>query len=64
MKAVKYQKGGTLKVLNKKVSIDPPKGYHWMEESGRYYLMAGEYKPHPGAVEKAQFKTVTHGKSN
>ena len=64
MKAVKYQKGGKLKVLNKKVGIDPPKGYHWMEESGRYYLMEGDYKPHPGAVEKAQFKTVTHGKSS
>jgi|TARA_B100000035_G_scaffold297431_1_gene290203 hypothetical protein len=64
MKAVKYQKGGKLKVLNKKVSIDPPKGYHWMEESGRYYLMEGDYKPHPGAVAKAQFKTVTHGKGN
>ena len=25
MKAVKYQKGGKLKVLNKKVSIDPPR---------------------------------------
>ena len=62
MKAIKNQKGGKLKVLNKKVSIDPPKGYHWMEESGRYYLMAGEYKPHPGAVAKASFKTVTHGK--
>ena len=60
MKAVKYKKGGKLKVLDKKVSIDPPKGYHWMEESGRYYLMAGDYKPHPGAVEKAVFKTVSH----
>ena len=60
MKAVKYKKGGKLKVLNKKVSIDPPKGYHWMEESGRYYLMEGGYKPHPGAVEKASFKTVSH----
>lgn len=61
MKAVKYKKGGKLKVLDKKVSIDPPKGYHWMEEGGRYYLMAGDYKPHPGAVEKAQFKVATHG---
>jgi len=60
MKAVKYKKGGKLKVLDKKVSIDPPKGYHWMEESGRYYLMEGGYKPHPGAVEKASFKTVSH----
>ena len=62
MKAIKYQKGGKLKVLNKKVRIDPLKGYHWMEESGRYYLMEGDYKPHPGAVAKASFKTVTHGK--
>ena len=61
MKPVKYKKGGKLKVLNKKVSVSPPKGYHWMEESGRYYLMAGEYKPHPGAVEKASFKTASHG---
>lgn len=60
MKAVKYKKGGKLKVLDKKVSIDPPKGYHWMEESGRYYLMAGDYKPHSGAIEKAVFKTVSH----
>lgn len=64
MKAVKYQEGGKLKVSNKKMSVSPPKGYHWMEESGRYYLMAGSYKPHPGAVEKAQFKIATHGKSN
>lgn len=64
MKPVKYKKGGKLKVLNKKVSIDPPKGYHWMEESGRYYLMEGDYKPHPGAVEKASFKTVSHGKGS
>jgi len=60
MKPVKYKKGGKLKVLNKKVSVSPPKGHHWMEESGRYYLMAGEYKPHPGAVEEASFKTVSH----
>ena len=64
MKAVKQKSVGGLKVLNKKVSVDPPKGYHWMEESGRYYLMAGDYKPHPGAVEKASFKTASHGKGN
>ena len=58
----KYKKGG-LQVLSKKVTVDPPKGYHWMEEGGRYFLMKGDYKPHPGAVEKASFKTVTHGKS-
>ena len=61
MKAVKYKKGGKLITLNKKVNVDAPKGYHWMEDSGRYYLIEGDYKPHPGAVEKASFKTVTHG---
>ena len=58
----KYKKGG-LKVLSKKVSVAPPKGHHWMEEQGRYFLMKGDYKPHDGAVEKASFKLVTHGKS-
>jgi len=61
MKAVR--KTNKLTVSKKKVSIDPPKGYHWMEEQGRYYLMEGEYKPHPGAVNKASFKVATHGKS-
>lgn len=61
MKAVKYNKGGKLKVSQKTVSVDPPNGYHWMEERGRYFLMKGEYKPHPGAVAKAKFKTVSHG---
>ena len=67
MKPMKYKKGGKaapkLKVSNKKVSIDPPAGHHWMEEGGRYYLMKGEYKPHPGAVKKAAFKLVDHVKS-
>jgi len=58
MKAKK--KNTKLKVLNKKVSVDPPKGYHWMEEQGRYYLMKGEYKPHPGAIKKAEFKVANH----
>jgi hypothetical protein len=52
-----------VKVLKKKISVDPPKGYHWMEERGRYYLMPGEYKPHPGAVAKAQFKIASHAKA-
>ena len=60
MKAKK--KSTKLKPQSKKGSVDPPKGYHWMEEGGRYYLMAGDYKPHPGAVAKASFKTVTHAK--
>ena len=63
MKPVKYKKGGKLSVSNKKVSVDPPKGYHWMEEGGRYYLMEGDYKPHPGAVAKASFKLSNHPKS-
>ena len=63
MKAVKYKKGGKLSISNKKVSVDPPKGYHWMEEGGRYYLMAGDYKPHPGAVTKASFNLSNHPKS-
>ena len=57
----KYKKGG-LKVLSKKVSVAPPKGYHWMEEQGRYYLMKGEYQPHPGSVKKAKFKLASHSK--
>ena len=51
-----------MKTMRKKVSVDPPNGYHWMEERGRYYLMKGEYKPHAGAVAKASFKLVTHPK--
>ena len=61
MNTVKYNKGGKLKVSSKTVSVDPPSGSHWMQENGRYFLMKGGYKPHPGAVEKAKFKTVTHG---
>ena len=60
MKAVK--KGANLKISNKKVSVDPPKGYHWMEDKGRYYLMEGPYGPHPGSVEKAMFKLSNHNK--
>ena len=46
MNTVKYNKGGKLKISQKTVSVDPPKGYHWMEEGGRYLLMKGDYKPH------------------
>ena len=62
MNVVKYNKGGKLKVSQKTVSVYPPKGYHWMLERGRYFLMKGDYKPHPGAVAKAKFKTASHGK--
>ena len=55
-------KSGNFSVLNRTKSIDPPKGFHWMEEGGRYYLMAGDYAPHPGAVEKAKFKMADHPK--
>ena len=63
MKTVKYNKGGKLKISQNTLSVDPPKGYHWMEERGRYFLMKGDYKPHPGAIEKAKFKLVNHPKS-
>jgi hypothetical protein len=62
MNAVKYNKGGKLKVSQKTMEVSPPSGYHWMQENGRYFLMKGEYKPHPGAVAKAKFKLVSHGK--
>jgi|TARA_R100001509_G_scaffold145547_1_gene102212 hypothetical protein len=60
MNSVKYNKGGKLKISQKSMSVEPPKGYHWMEERGRYFLMKGDYKPHPGAVAKAKFKLVNH----
>jgi hypothetical protein len=60
MNTVKYNKGGKLKVSSKTVSVDPPSGYHWMQENGRYFLMKGGYKPHDGAVEKAKFKVANH----
>jgi len=60
MKTVK--KNTKLKVSSKKVEVAPPKGYHWMEDQGRYYLMEGAYAPHPGSVEKAMFKLSSHSK--
>lgn len=63
MKTVKGKKTKNFTVSNKTMSIDPPKGYHWMEDGGRYYLMEGDYKPHPGAIAKAKFKMATHSKS-
>ena len=62
MKTVKKNKGGKLSVFSKKIEVAPPKGYHWMEEGGRYFLMEGAYAPHPKSVEKAMFKTASHGK--
>ncbi|QDP56004.1 MAG: hypothetical protein Unbinned4409contig1001_23 [Prokaryotic dsDNA virus sp.] len=60
MKAVKKNKGVNLNVSNKSISVPAPSGYHWMQERGRYFLMKGDYKPHPGAVEKAKFKLASH----
>ena len=60
MKTVKKKKTKNFSILNKSKEIDPPKGFRWMEEGGRYYLMKGDYKPHPGAVAKAKFKMADH----
>jgi hypothetical protein len=61
MKTTKRSDRKKLKVSSKKMSVPPPAGYHWMEEQGRYYLMKGDYKPHPGAVKEASFKVASHG---
>lgn len=61
MKTAKKSQRPKLQVSSKKVAVPPPSGYHWMEEQGRYYLMEGDYKPHPGAVEEASFKIASHG---
>jgi|TARA_R100001510_G_scaffold56975_2_gene63673 hypothetical protein len=63
MKAARKSERPKLKILSKKVSVSPPDGFHWMEEQGRYYLMKGDYAPHPGAVEKASFKLSEHPKA-
>jgi len=62
MKTVKKNNKANFAVTSKTKAIDPPAGFHWMEEGGRYYLMEGDYKPHPGAVAKAKFKMATHKK--
>ena len=53
---------GTLNISSKKAEVPAPKGHHWMLEGGRYYLMKGDYKPHPGASRTADFKLVDHAK--
>ena len=60
MHTIKKNKGGKLNVSSKKIEVDPPKGFHWMEDRGRYFLMKGESASHPGAVKKASFKLVSH----
>jgi len=61
MNTVKKNKGGSLSVSSKKMTVPPPSGSHWMMAKGRYVRMKGDYKPHPKAVEKAEFKLVSHG---
>ena len=59
------KKGGKVKLqfLKGKKSVEAPKGFHWMLDKGRYYLMKGDYAPHPGAVKSAEFRLVNHEKS-
>lgn len=51
-----------LKKLKKSIKVPAPKGYHWMTEGGRHFLMKGDYKPHKGASPEAPFRLVTHDK--
>ena len=37
-------------------------GLSGLSKRGRYFLMKGDYKPHPGAVAKAKFKLANHPK--
>jgi hypothetical protein len=60
MKTTKRSDRKKLKVSSKKMSVPPPAGYHWMEEQGRFYLMKGDYKPHPGAMKEAEFRVASH----
>lgn len=60
MKTSKRADRTKLKVSDKKIGVPPPSGYHWMEDGGRFYLMKGEYKPHPGAMKEAEFKIASH----
>jgi hypothetical protein len=61
MKAVKLNKGGKLKITQDTKAVPAPSGFHWMEEGGRYFLMKGDYAPHPNAIKEAKFKLVNHG---
>lgn len=41
------------------IMVQAPKGYHWMMENGRYYLMPdkdGKFTPHEGASKEAKFR--------
>ena len=54
-----YRRANPGSKLKTAVTESNPKGKR--AERGRYFLMKGDYKPHPGAVAKAKFKTVSHG---
>ena len=60
MNSVKKNKGGKLNVSTATKSVPPPAGFHWMEDRVRYFLMKGDYVPHPGAVKEAKFKLASH----
>ncbi len=57
-----YKEGGEImKAQRKEVMVDAPKGYHWMTEKGRHYLMphSDDFVAHKGASVKAPFKVKT-----
>ena len=58
MNAVK-NKGGKLEVSSATKSV-PATTVSLDGDRGRYFLMKGDYKPHPGAVKEAKFKLVSH----
>jgi Ni/Co efflux regulator RcnB len=42
------------------VMVKAPKGYHWMNKGGRYFLMehTGEFVPHTNAAMEMPFKVI------
>ena len=42
------------------VMVKAPSGYHWMNKSGRYYLMphTGKFVPHTNASLEMPFKVI------
>jgi len=60
MNLVKKNKGGKINVSDRYEEIEPPKGFHWVEDRGRYFLTDESNADHEGAVDKAKFKLVSH----
>lgn len=52
-----------LKKTKDSKKVEAPKGFHWMTEGGRHFLMEGDYKNHEGANTSVPFRVVTHDKS-